>query len=96
MEQHDEVRQWRGQIGDLRLHGNSVESSNSNKVFTAKNTKNADKDLCCFFFAICVFFVVNSSSVAAGRVALLAPLRGYAIVFQSWGILAGNPTPAPA
>jgi hypothetical protein len=26
-----------------------------------------DKDLWCFFFAICVFFVVNSSSVAAGR-----------------------------
>jgi hypothetical protein len=26
-----------------------------------------DKDLCCFFFAICVFFVVNSSSVVVGH-----------------------------
>ena len=39
-----------------------------------------DRNLWCFFFAIFVFFVVNSSSVAAGRAKLFAPFRGYLIV----------------
>ena len=48
------------------LQCNSVESCNSNKILTAKERKeHIDKSLWLLFFAICAFFVVNSSLVAA-------------------------------
>ena len=59
---------------------NSVESCNSNKILTAKERKeHIDKNLWRFFFAICAFFVVNSSSVAAYRAGPLAAVCGKSI-----------------
>jgi hypothetical protein len=74
------------------LYCNSVKSCNSNKILAAKERKeHKEKNLCCFFFAIFVFFcgqfffgcgsvalgsfAANSTLVAAMSRYALAPLR---------------------